>query len=207
MNKLKIMLIALSFIFPLSSFAIDYYEISDNSGVFYSPYSGAYTKDGVSDDKIVLTKCVSNGNNGFSVYSYKDKELNLNSDFEFLYNKKLYGIDNKNLKYFEIIYKNSGFVENQLSYEETEKLFTDADVIKISDFKNGRYRVLNVCKDKKILLYNDTDNCFDGYGIKPQKFSSDKNIKGLIKLPYWGRVVFSSNDDKKSTPNLIIKVR
>lgn len=207
MNLFKILLISLIIIFPLKAYSFSYSEIDNNSQVVYSPYSGVFTDGGIAEDRIVLTKHSADENNSFPKYTYKDKEIQLNSDFDFLYNEKLYGIDNKNLKYYQITYDKVKFTEKQLSYEQVENAFKGYDVVKISDFKDGMYRILNGYKDKEILLYNDTDKSFKNYSVKPEKFSPDKNINGLIKLPYWGKVIFSPDTKSENQETYTIKIR
>lgn len=207
MNLFKILLISLIIIFPLKAYSFSYSEIDNNSQVVYSPYSGVFTDGGIAEDRIVLTKHSADENNSFPKYTYKDKEIQLNSDFDFLYNEKLYGIDNKNLKYYQITYDKVKFTEKQLSYEQVENAFKGYDVVKISDFKDGMYRILNGYKDKEILLYNDTDKSFENYSVKPEKFSPDKNINGLIKLPYWGKVIFSPDTKSENQETYTIKIR
>ena len=207
MNLFKILLISLIIIFPLKAYSFSYSEIDNNSQVVYSPYSGVFTDGGIAEDRIVLTKHSADENNSYPKYTYKDKEIQLNSDFDFLYNEKLYGIDNKNLKYYQITYDKVKFTEKQLSYEQVENAFKGYDVVKISDFKDGMYRILNGYKDKEILLYNDTDKSFENYSVKPEKFSPDKNINGLIKLPYWGKVIFSPDTKSENQETYTIKIR
>ena len=207
MNLFKILIILLIIISPMKAYSFNYCEVEDNATVLYSPYSGAFTDGGATEDKIVLTKHSADENNSYSSYTYKNKILKLNSDFDFIYNEKLYGVDNKNLKYYQITFDKVKFMEKQLSYEQVENAFKGYDVVKISDFKDGTYKILNGYKDKKILLFNDTDKSFENYSIKPEKFSPDKNINGLIKLPYWGKVIFSPDEKSETHETYKIKIR
>lgn len=136
-----------------------------------------------------------------------EHKIKLNSDFEFIHNEKLIGVDNGNFKYYEIISENDNYSEKELSYEETEKIFSELEVIKISDFKKGTYTIIAHGEEKEILIYNDTNESFENYTIKNNKEDTINNkIKCLIKLPCRGKITICNGEDKNAK-RYVIKVR
>ncbi|MCD7879869.1 MAG: hypothetical protein LUG16_08055 [Candidatus Gastranaerophilales bacterium] len=181
------------------AFAIDYESVSSNDKLFYKINCNAWYKNFNSEDCIILKKDNSSCENKLSVLFFgNNKNLKLNSDFEFLKDSRLIGTDNKNFKFYEIRYDKGNFYEYNLTYEELQKLFHCIDVIKLSDFKNGTYTIYNGSEEKDILLYNDTDENFDSFSITPQIYSIDKNIKSVIRIPKRGNIYITNNSDKNS---------
>lgn len=136
-----------------------------------------------------------------------EHKIKLNSDFEFIHNEKLIGVDNGNFKYYEIISEDDNYSEKELTFEETEKIFSELEVIKISDFKKGTYTIIAHGEEKEILIYNDTNENFENYTIKNNKETCINNkIKCLIKLPCRGKITICNGEDKNAK-RYVIKVR
>lgn len=133
-------------------------------------------------------------NQALSQESEQIEEKHLNYDYEFIYNTETILVDNKDLKFYKI--ENNQIEEKLLSEEEIQKIFPDFDIIKISDFTNGIYTVISNNNEKKVLIFNDTDNNFSEYSIIPDKNGIDKNIKGLIQLPKKGKIRLMNSNDK-----------
>ena len=194
------------FLCGINSFAIEYEGIYDNNQVVYSPSSVFWSEGAVSKDSITLVKHMTDTPEKYSNYKFDCGEVKLNSNFEFLFSGRLIGVDNDNWKFYELVYKDKSFIENLLTYEQVQEIFGNIDVIKISDFSKGTYNIINHADEKEILIFNDTDEKFNNYSIKPEESAFNKDIKSNIKLPRRGKIVISDvNDDTKKT--YTIKVR
>ena len=225
MKKLLFGLIAAGMLTTLPVIALEAEGILDNHQIIYSPSAKTFATGGMAPDRIVLTKKTSEGTGNYSSYSYKvkctkksgnckcgcalkskkctcnkskaKKEIELNSNYEFITENRLIGVDNENLNYYEVTYENGDFKQNKLTVEDVEKIFKDAEIVKISDFNKGNYTVIANDTKKEILLFNDTDANFHKYSVSPKSAAVDKNIKGLIQLPKKGKIRFNHQFNKK----------
>jgi len=157
--------------------------------------------------KIILTKQTASGSNSYTVFiSDKNKPvLPLKSNHEFIEKGQLIAVDNHNLKYYKIIYKDGKFKDIALTEEELHEIFPNIEIIKISEFKNDKY---TTTKDffsiKTILLLNDTDRSFYKYSYKPPRVQVSE-VKGLIRTPKYDKIIFSHYGDKEGA--LTINIR
>ena len=99
------------FLFSSNCLAFDYNAIQDNSEIVYSPAFLQWSQACAHKDDIVFKKSDIG-------YITDSAEIKLNSDFQFLYLGRFLGVDNSNLKYYEIEYINDSFVERALTYEK-----------------------------------------------------------------------------------------
>lgn len=206
MLRLKITLILVISLLAMPVMANSVQNINNNSQILYSPTHNMWTLKSEEKDNISFKKTISTGSGSYSIYKYNNEETMLNSNYEFIYNSRLIGADNENLKFYEILYKNSKLEQKLLTEQELQEIFTDVDIVKISEFNNGVYPVINNCANKKILLYNDTEANFHKYFVKPEISAADRNIKSLIILPKKGKVKFAHISDKLQ-PEYVIKVK
>lgn len=206
MKKFIKILVLCLFFQCLSSGALEYDGVYDTQKIIYSPSDLMWSQISAGRNDISFIKNTSDGDASYSHYVSSCSDTVLNSDFEFIYNGRLIGVDNENLKYYEIKYQNNELVQQLLSYEQIQEIFSDVDVIKLSDFKRETYTIINHSEDKMILLYNDTEKIFQNYFIKPETRVGCKDIKGLIKLPRRGKITFSHLENK-SLVKYVIKVR
>lgn len=189
--------------------ACDIEGLYNNYQAVYLPSTSSWSTGAMADDRIVLTKKTSEGSGNYSEYYYSNGKpaINLNSNFEFIKDGQLIGVDNAGLKYYKISYdkKSKKFIQTLLKEDELQKIFPNAQIIKISQFKNNEITVKKrLFKDKKVLLLNDTERYFHKYSYKPASVQQT-DIKGLITLSHIGKVKFSLYGDKNDM--LIIKVR
>ncbi len=189
--------------------ACDLDGLYDNYQAVYMPKTKTWATAGMAEGRIVLTKKTSQGSGNYSEYYYGNGKLAaaLKSNFEFIKDGKLIGVDNAGLKYYEITYNNKTkkFVEKPLCEQSLKKLFPNAQIVKISQFTNNEITIKKKAfQEKKILLVNDTDKYFHKYTYKPENVQIS-DIKGLIKVKHIGKVKFSLYGDK--TTMLTIKVR
>ncbi len=165
----------------------------DGCQAVYMPSTNTWTTGGMAEDRIILTKKVSEGSGNYSEYYSSNGKLAaaLSSDFEFIKDNQLFAVDNASLKYYKVVYQNSNFVQVQLTEEELQQVFPNAEIIKISQFHNGKLIVnKKLFKNKEILLVNDTDKYFHKYSFNPSKIQKT-DVKGLLKIEKFGKIEFS----------------
>lgn len=196
MRRFFYLIFILIFASNIEAYSIEYEGIYDNNQVVYSPSSVFWSEGAVSKDSITLVKHTADTIEKSSNYKFECGEVKLNSNFEFLFSGRLIGVDNDNLKFYELIYKDNAFVESPLSYEQVQEIFADTDVIKISDFSKGTYNIINHADEKEILIFNDTEETFDNYSIMPEKSAFNKDIKANIKIPRRGKITISDIQDE-----------
>ncbi len=206
MKSIFILLTAVFCLFYSKGLAIEYQPVEVNTEVVYSPVLNAWSSSDSNTDSVVFTRNMQSQTGSYSFYTYGDKELKLSSDFEFIFNLRLIGVDNEKFKFYETIYKECKFEEKLLSYEQVQEIFSDVDVIKLSDFNKDTYTILSNNEPKTILIYNDTEFNFRSYFVKPNECAADKNIKPLINLPKKGKVTISHITNGKDK-EFIIKVK
>ncbi len=189
--------------------AADIEGIYDKGQAVYIPSANVWSTGAMSEGRIVLTKKTTDGSGNYSQYFYGNGKLAiaLKSNFEFVTNGKLIGVDNASLKYYKINYnkKTKKFSQTLMNEKELQALFPDAKIVKISQFENNEFTLKKqFFKDRTILLLNDTDKYFHKYTFNP-KYVQTTDIKGLITVKHFGKVKFSLFGDK--TNMLIIKVK
>ena len=180
----------------------------DNYQAVYSPTTKSFSTGLMADDRIVLTKKVSEGTGSYSSYYYSNGKvaINLNSNYEFIKDGRLIAVDNAGLKYYEVIYKNKKFIQKELTINELEKIFPYTQIVKISEFKNNKITIKKeLFKEKNILLYNDTDKYFHKFSYNPPSVQKT-DIKGLIRINHIGKIKFSHYEDKDNALTIIVKL-
>ncbi len=179
----------------------------DKYQAVYLPSNKVWTTGSMVDDRIVLTKKTTEGSGSYSEYYYGNGKLAiaLNSNFEFIKDGQLIAVDNAKLKYYKVVYEKKKFKEILLTDAELQKLFPCAEIVKISQFKNGKIKVdKKLFKKKLVLLVNDTENYYHKYSFKPS-YVQTTDIKGLMSIKKYGNIEFSLNGMEEG--KLIIKVR
>ena len=188
--------------------AYDFDSIKENEQAVYSTQAKIWTKGGMTDDRIVLTKKMSPGSGGYSEYYYNDGKIAvpLTSNFEFLFDGKLITVNNADLEFNEIVYENGIFSEQPLPVEEIQKIFHDVEIVKISQFENGEITIKKGWfKEKTVLLLNDTDLTFYKYSYRPDNSIKNPYITGLITLKKRGKITFSHYGDKEDMLTIYVK--
>ncbi len=170
-------------------------KIPANTQVVYSPSSNYWSFGAMASDRIVLTKKRSSGTGSYSEYycSNGRKAFQLGSNYEFIKEGMLIASHNADLKFYEVVYKNKKFKEKELDISQIQALFPDAEIIRISDFKNGVIKVKKPFFKKQLfLLWNDTDKNFHKYSYEN---IADSDIKGLFEAKHAGTYKFSHFGD------------
>lgn len=204
----KLLLLAVLFLGVQAAFAIDFDSVKDNTQAVYFTQTKTWSTGGMSDDRIVLTKKMSPGSGGYSEYYFSDGKvaLPLTSNFEFIFDGRLIAVNNADLKYNEIVFEDDKFIEKSLSQEEVQKIFPDAEIIRISQFKNGKIKVKKGWfKEKTFLLFNDTDLNFYKYSYKPDESIKNPYVTGLITVKKTGKITFSHYGDKEGMLKIYVK--
>ncbi|MCM1010648.1 MAG: hypothetical protein NC390_07220 [Fusobacterium sp.] len=213
---IKIALSAMFSVLALGAFAqrnidTDYstQTIYENNQVIYSPQAEVWALDGVAENRVVLTKKVSNGTGNYSEYYGADDEIafSFGTGAEFLYNDKLIAQDIYSLKFYSVFFNPlmQKFDKRNVTNVGLQKVFPDAKIVNVSDFKNDKIRVKKpLFKPVKILLVNDTPEYFYKYRFQGDNFEA-YNVAGLLNIKKMGTIKFSHAGEDFKT--LTIKVR
>ncbi len=202
MKKLALILLFLGL--GLSCLAFD--GIKDGQDVIYMPETQTWSLGVLADERIVLTKKMSSGSGGFSEYYFDDGNIAipLTSNYEFIFDGKLIAVNNAELKYNEIIYENDKFIEKPLTTEDIQKIFPEVEIIRISQFKNGKLKINKPWfKKKTVLLLNDTENTYYKFSYRPKNIKNPY-ITGLITLKHPGIITFSHYGDKEGKLKMFV---
>lgn len=183
--------------------------IYENSQVIYSPQAEAWALDGVTENRVVLTKKVSVGSGNYSEFYGADDEIafSFGTGVEFLYNDKLIAQDVYSLKFYSIFFNPlmQKFDKRNVTNIGLQKVFPDAKIVKVSEFKNDKMRIKKpLFKPVKILLVNDTPEYFYKYRFQGDNFEA-YNLAGFLNIKKMGTIKFTHpNEDFKT---LTIKIR
>lgn len=194
----------LIFIFGLSLmcstvFAANMKPVLNNTQLLYSPKDNIFSVGAPVNDKISISKKTSTGTGNYSIYSYKNNEIMLGSDYEFLFNGRLISCHNADLKFFELVYNGKIFEEKELSQGQVQEIFPDAEIILISHFVDNKTTVRKPAFQKKnFLLLNDTDKYFYKYSFSPQSVKYSP-VAGLFRASSIGKITFSHFGQSKYT--------
>lgn len=178
----------------------------NNYQAVYLPSTNSWSTGSLADDKVVLTKKTSVGSGSYSEYYYSNgkQAAALSSNFEFIKDGRLITVNNAELKFGELVYRDGKFVEKSLSDADIESMFPGVEIVKISQFTDGKLKIKKGWFDNKtILLVNDTDKNFYKYSFKPS-YVKETDITGLITFKRMGKVTFSHYGD--DTDKLIMYV-
>lgn len=195
----KFILFASVLLLTNCTFASDITPVLSNHQVVYLPASKTWSEGAMADNRIVLSKKTSVGTGNYSVYYYPDNKeaIMLGSDYEFLHDGHLIACHNSDLKFFEVVYNKNKFEEQELSLEQVQSLFPDAEIIKISQFKDNKLTVYKPLFEKKdFLLLNDTDKYFHKYSFEPQSVKYSP-VAGLFKASVARKITFSHFGEDK----------
>lgn len=192
---MKNFIIILGILFLCSPvFAGNMEPVLNNTKLFYSPKTNLFSIGKSNDGDISLSKKTSTGAGNYSIYSFSDNNepTMLGSDYEFVFNGRLITCHNAELKIYELVYNGKNFEEKQLTDEQIQEIFPNAEIIKISQFNQDKKLTVkkHFLKKKDFLLLNDTNKYFHKYSFQPQsvKFSP---VGGLFKASSIGKITFS----------------
>lgn len=204
----KLLAIILIFLTQTLLKACAYEPIYNNTMVTYSPATKTFSTKTMSPSKIALTKKISESNDGHSEYYAKNGSVVFKSggDFEFIENGKLISVHNDEFKYFEVVYDYGyGYKEIELKPDKLQKLFPDAEIVKISQISDGKLELYKkYFRKKSFLLYNDTDKTFPNCKFSAKRFKKS-DIKGYFKINYPEVIKVTTSGDNSNSFSIIIK--
>lgn len=169
--------------------------IYENNQVVYTPATELWSFGGMNEDRIVLTKKITQGSGSYSEFVYSSNNepaFSFGTGFEFLYNDKLIAYDRYALKFFTVSYdpENKIFFRKDLPESVLKEIFHDVKIIKISEFKNNELRVRKIpLRPMKLLLVNDTPEYFYKYHFHGDNFEP-YNLFGLLEVTKMGTIEF-----------------
>lgn len=214
MKKIFFTLMTIAFLSLNNIFAEEVQEISETqpniSQFIYNPYSETWrTGDVTEDSDVLLNKQLIEGASSYTQFFYSDNTIagTLNTDYEFIKNGKLYGINNNELKFYEIIFNGDYFEEIELNVEEVQKLFPDTEIIRLSqiDSDNKMWLSKPMFKKKDFLFINDSDKSY--YKLTPKmKKLQQSEIKGLITIPFYGMFTLNHFGEYKGKIRIYIRL-
>ncbi len=191
------------------AFIYDMEGIYDKNQVVYFTKSKRWATGGMAPDRIVLTKKTSSGSGSYSMYYNSKGKLQtmLGSNFEYIKDGRLIAVHNADLKFYEVVYSKGKFIERLLSTPEVRELFPGVQIIKVSEFKDGKVKVKKSSKDKKaILILNDTPITYYKYTFTGSGIETC-DIAGLVEVSKFGKIKFSHyGENSKAYPSWIINV-
>lgn len=180
------------------------------NGVYYNLQTQKWSLKRQTPKDIKLIYKMYSASGGYSEYYNNKGKLAIGpfSNREFIDDGNLIGIDNGNLKLIKYYYDNGYFRNSSIDDDYVKRLFSDVEIIKVSQFKNNEITLYKKpFEQKKILLLNDTKNSFYKYTFKPANIE-DENYVGLITVNKFGKIIFSHyGDDNDFFPALKIYVK
>lgn len=192
----------------VSALAADYVE--ETQSVYYNPANSSWNAVQQTDDDIRLINKSFVGSGGFQEYYYVDGKLAIGPEMNvgFLNNGEFIGINSHDLKFFKYVYQDGKFVSVQLNKDDIQKLYPDAEIVKISEFKDNCITLeKKLFETKSYILINDTDESFYKYSYKPQSVNPSY-IKPFIKVGVQGKITFSHyGNNTEEMPMLKIYIK
>lgn len=192
----------------LSAFAVDYVE--ETQSVYYNPANSSWSAVQQTDDDIRLINKSFIGSGGFQEYYYADGKLAIGPEVNvvFLNNGEFIGINSHDMKFFRYVYNNGKFTSILLTKDDVQKLYPDAEIVEISEFKNNSITLeKKFFETKSFIILNDTNESFYKYSYKPQSVNPSY-IKPFLKISHQRKITFSHyGEDTKISPMLKIYVK
>lgn len=182
--------------------------VDNNTQVVYVPSANYWNNAGMAKDRIVFTKHITSGSGSYSEYASDKTTLYLPTTYEFLYDGRLIGYSEHDLKFYEIVYKNKKFETKPLNKSAVQDLFPELDIVTTSSAKNGILVIKKpVFEDKTFLLLNDTDVSYYHYSFEDFKNANTSPFKSMLTIKDSGNIIFSHfGSTAPEYPTLTIKI-
>ena len=194
----------------LPVFSHEIIPLQAEAPVVFCPSANTWAAATVCGDDIILTRKVSSGTGSYSQYLFSDgkEAFTTGSNYDFIFEGRLIAVHNAELKFFEVVYNGEYFAEKPLDDETIQKIFPDARILKISQFKDNKLTEKKpVFKHEKYLLVNDMEQYFYKYSYKPEKVHKSP-VAGLFETSKSGKITFSHfNKDSEAFPKFVIRVK
>ena len=187
---------------------LKYKNIKNKSKISYNETTGTWSYNKSGENYFTKTK-------GFGVFydylnSDKSFAFSTNCEYEFIYNDSLIGYSNRDMKFYDITYANGGLSKRPLSVDEVEKIFPEYKVIPFSEFsdKTNSLKIKKQSSPLKILLFNDTNDNYDGYAFSTGNAKIEQyDLRGFVTVHKPGMVQFSKSKELNKNQWYIILVR
>ena len=206
----KVLLSLLLFSFSSTVFADDntLNLIKNEDKVFYSQENSIWLKEPETNNEQILTKTLFEGAGSYSIYNKEDGSLAfaLATDCELINNGKLIIVDNNILKYYKLEYNGRSIEQIELTDEEIQEVFPEAEIFKLSQIESDNKIWLHkpFRKERTLILVNDTDKFFHGINCKSKNVQNPE-IKGLIKISRYGIIRFTHFGEYKGSLTFYIR--
>lgn len=206
----KVLLSLLLFSFSSTVFADDntLNLIKNEDKVFYSQENSIWLKEPETNNEQILTKTLFEGAGSYSIYNKEDGSLAfaLATDCELINNGKLIIVDNNILKYYKLEYNDGSIEQIELTDEEIQGVFPEAEIFKLSQIESDNKIWLHkpFRKERTLILVNDTDKFFHGINCKSKNVQNPE-IKGLIKISRYGIIRFTHFGEYKGSLTFYIR--
>ena len=206
----KVLLSLLLFSFSSTVFADDntFNLIKNEDKVFYSQENSMWLKEPETNNEQILTKTLFEGAGSYSIYNKEDGSLAfaLATDCELINNGKLIIVDNNILKYYKLEYNGRSIEQIELTDEEIQEVFPEAEIFKLSQIESDNKIWLHkpFRKERTLILVNDTDKFFHGINCKSKNVQNPE-IKGLIKISRYGIIRFTHFGEYKGSLTFYIR--
>lgn len=206
----KVLLSLLLFSFSSTVFADDntLNLIKNEDKVFYSQENSIWLKEPENNNEQILTKTLFEGAGSYSIYNKEDGSLAfaLATDCELINNGKLIIVDNNILKYYKLEYNDGSIEQIELTDEEIQGVFPEAEIFKLSQIESDNKIWLHkpFRKERTLILVNDTDKFFHGINCKSKNVQNPE-IKGLIKISRYGIIRFTHFGEYKGSLTFYIR--
>lgn len=183
--------------------------VENKTQVVYVPSANYWNKGAMADDRIVFTKHITSGSGSYSEYASAKDTLSLPTTYEFLYDGRLIGYNEHDLKFYEVIYKKGKFTTITLTPKQVHDIFPGLDIVTTSSAKNGVITIEKpVFEDMTFLLLNDTDVSYYHYSFEEFKNTAGSPFKGMIKVKDTDALLFSHFESTAPEyPVLKIKIK
>ena len=206
----KVLLSLLLFSFSSTVFADEntFNLIKNEDKVFYSQENSIWLKEPETNNEQILTKTLFEGAGSYSIYNKEDGSLAfaLATDCELINNGKLIIVDNNILKYYKLEYNGRSIEQIELTDEEIQEVFPEAEIFKLSQIESDNKIWLHkpFRKERTLILVNDTDKFFHGINCKSKNVQNPE-IKGLIKISRYGIIRFTHFGEYKGSLTFYIR--
>lgn len=182
--------------------------IKNEDKVFYSQENSIWLKEPETNNEQILTKTLFEGAGSYSIYNKEDGSLAfaLATDCELINNGKLIIVDNNILKYYKLEYNDGSIEQIELTDEEIQGVFPEAEIFKLSQIESDNKIWLHkpFRKERTLILVNDTDKFFHGINCKSKNVQNPE-IKGLIKISRYGIIRFTHFGEYKGSLTFYIR--
>ena len=182
--------------------------IKNEDKVFYSQENSIWLKEPENNNEQILTKTLFEGAGSYSIYNKEDGSLAfaLATDCELINNGKLIIVDNNILKYYKLEYNSRSIEHIELTDEEIQDVFPEAEIFKLSQIESDNKIWLHkpFRKERTLILVNDTDKFFHGINCKSKNVQNPE-IKGLIKISRYGIIRFTHFGEYKGSLTFYIR--